>query len=105
MKKEYKSGVKALQRKLYEGCLTAFDTVIMSKNGRNAGIRTPGLLLPKQALYQAELHSGASTRFYTIFREFQALYFTTYPPLALLFSARAPNQGGAFFELLSYDAI
>ena len=46
---------------------------LRAKDGRNAGIRTPGLLLPKQALYQAELHSDPSgaVLFYTIFRKFQ----------------------------------
>ena len=42
-----------------------------SVNGRSAGIRTPGLLLPKQALYQAELHSDAFRRrhCFTLFSE------------------------------------
>ncbi len=38
--------------------INASDLDILKKNGRSGGIRTPDILLPKQARYQAALHSA-----------------------------------------------
>ena len=34
-----------------------YEPKLRTKNGRSGGIRTPDILLPKQARYQAALHS------------------------------------------------